>query len=360
MVTNRDAPPHPYQDLPDRQVWRKAVADTHPLQLDGIYRRKFDVSPEARISTAGSCFAQHIAKALKRNGFNFQDFEPAPSLFPAHRMPAYNYGVYSARYCNIYTARQMLQTFERAMGLFKPTEEIWEKDGGVADPFRPLVEPEPFESVEELMHARRAHLASVQAMFYNTDIFIFTLGLTEAWISKRDGAVFPLCPGTVAGQFREEEHAFRNFTHAEILQDMLSLIRHLRAINGQMRFILTVSPVPLTATKTGQHVLAATTYSKSVLRGVAGELAAELDFVDYFPSYEIITAPSMRGMFYDNNLRTVNSSGVDYVMSHFLAEHAPGAVKHENGIAARSKKDLTGDLEGVCEEMMQAQGLGYA
>jgi hypothetical protein len=359
MSANAAPPPHPYTDLPARAVWRKAVAETHPLQLQDLYRKKFDIPQDARISTAGSCFAQHIAKTLKRSGFNFRDFEPAPSLFPAALAQSYNYGVYSARFCNIYTARQLHQTFERAMGGFVPAEKPWTRGEGFADPFRPLLEPEPFESIAELERAQRTHLAAVREMFHETDVFIFTLGLTEAWHSKQDGAVFPLCPGTVAGQFREEDYAFKNFNYFEIFEDLVAVMGKMRQFNPQMRFILTVSPVPLTATRSDDHVLAATLYSKSVLRAVAGHLAREVDFVDYFPSYEIIAAPSMRGMFYDHNLRSVNSAGVDYVMSHFLNQHG-GTQADAPPAAAMTKEQLLGDLEAQCEEMMQAQELGYA
>ena len=42
-------------------------------------------------------------------------------------------------------------------------------------------------------------------MFEQSEIFIFTLGLTEAWRSKKDGAVFPLAPGVSAGSFDPAE-----------------------------------------------------------------------------------------------------------------------------------------------------------
>jgi len=347
----------PYTNLEPRAVWRKAVAETHALQLENLYRPKFPITAETRISTAGSCFAQNIADALKRNGFNFRDFEPAPPLLPAALHKSYNYGVYSARYCNIYTARQLLQTFDRAFGRFEPHETVWTKGDGYVDPFRPLLEPVPFESVAELARARQTHFAALRDLFHETDVFIFTLGLTEAWVSKRDGAVFPLCPGTVAGQFDDAEYAFKNFNAFEIFEDLVAFMTKVSEINRGVRFILTVSPVPLTATKSDCHVLSATTYSKSVLRAVAGHMTSELAFVDYFPSYEIIAAPSMRGMFYDANLRTVNRAGVDYVMSHFFREH-----RLSNPVTAEPAKALppNEDLEAVCEEMMQAQELGYA
>ena len=95
-----------------------------------------------------------------------------------------------------------------------------------------------------------------------------------------------------------------------------------------MRLLLTVSPVPLTATASGAHVLSATSHSKSLLRAVASEALQEHAGIDYFPSYEIITHPAYRGMFYAPNMRSVLPEGVDHVMKCFFADQsaqfAPG------------------------------------
>ena len=88
-----------------------------------------------------------------------------------------------------------------------------------------------------------------------------------------------------------------------------------------MRILLTVSPVPLTATASTQHVLAATVYSKSVLRAAAGELYSLHQDVDYFPSYEIVASPFLRTKFFEKNMRSVSKRGVDLVMHHFFAAH---------------------------------------
>ena len=72
-----------------------------------------------------------------------------------------------------------------------------------------------------------------------------------------------------------------------------------------MKFIVTVSPVPLTATASGQHVEVATAGSKAILRAACGRLIEKFRDVDYVPSYEIITSQTARGAFYAPNLRSV-------------------------------------------------------
>ncbi len=147
------------------------------------------------------------------------DYEPAPDHFPETLQGKYNYGVYSARSCNIYTVRQLVQLFQRAYGLSRPVEPFRRSAAaGAPDAFRPLVEPAPFASVEDLEQSQKTHFAAVRRVFEDSDLFIFTLGPTEAWEDVRDGSIYPLCPGTAAGEFNAETYRFRNFTCAETLE----------------------------------------------------------------------------------------------------------------------------------------------
>lgn len=335
---------NPYKSLPKRSFWRSAVAERNPLELTDLYQKRFPIGSK-RIAAAGSCFAQHIGRQFSTRGFNYIDAEPAPpGLTPAARKD-FGYGLFSARFGNIYTARQLLQLVQRAYGEFIPAEDCWKKGDRCIDPFRPTIEPDGFSSEDEMRRMRKAHLAAVRRMLESCDVFVFTLGLTEAWLSNIDGAVFPMCPGTVGGDFNPDCHKFKNFTVAEILADMESFIQKMRKINPEMEFILTVSPVPLTATASHEHVLSATTYSKSVLRAVAGELCQRHDFVDYFPSYELVTAPSMRGIAYEPNARSVASAAVSFVMSHFFSQHEPPVQKKRQEAELKPE-----EIDIVCDE----------
>jgi hypothetical protein len=134
----------------------------------------------------------------------------------------------------------------------------------------------------------------------------------------------------------------------------------IKSINPAIRFIVTVSPVPLTATNSADHVLVATTRSKSILRAVAGEVALTRDDTDYFPSYELVTAPPMRGTFFEPNMREVSPHGVRFVMDSFFGalEAQFGAYPAIGGVAkvARPKADS----QIVCEEELLAAFGGAA
>jgi hypothetical protein len=174
-------------------------------------------------------------------------------------------------------------------------------------------------------------------MFGKADCFVFTLGLTECWISKIDGAVFPIAPGVVAGEMDDTRYEFRNFSVAEIINDMENVIDKIRRINPGIKFILTVSPVPLIATFEKEHVLTATTYSKSALRTAVTEIRKKYDFVEYFPSYEIITGNYSKSQFFKEDLREVNTVGVDKVKNllqkHYFANDEDTKSSDQNNFA---------------------------
>lgn len=311
---------HPYKSLPARQYWRRGIAGWSERRYTDLFRPRFPIDRKTRIATAGSCFAQHIGRQFKARGFNYQDFEPAPSGLNDELRTAYGYGMFSCRYGNIYTSRQLLQLIKRSSGSFSP-ESVWEQNGRFYDPFRPSIEPTGFSSREELLALREDHYRAVRQMVKQTDVFVFTLGLTEVWLNRLDGVAYPTCPGTVAGEFDSDLHVFTNLSFMEILNDMERIISWMRRKNPSLRFLLTVSPVPLAATATDAHIVTATTYSKSVLRAVAGELYRRHTFVDYFPSYEIVTAPPSHGEHYQPGMRDVSAEGVESVMSCFFEAH---------------------------------------
>lgn len=340
----------PYRHQPERAFWSSGVARHAPVAFPDIYKPRFRIDREMRITCAGSCFAQHIGAQFKRRNFRFVDLEPPPPIMDQADWHAFGFDLYSARYGNIYTARQMVQMMARADGSVKPDETAWiDGNGRARDPFRPAIEPEGFESAEELKRDQDYHLAQVSTLLHNTDLFVFTLGLTEAWECISDGMVLPTCPGTVGGVFDAGKYRFRNFSFLETLKDMQSFIAQARACNPAMKFLLTVSPVPLTATATDQHVLVASMLSKSVLRAVAGELYSSYDYVDYFPAYELVASHPMRATSYMPNLRNVAPSGVAQVMDVFFASigdmAAPSAAPQQSPeVLAQINDDL------ICEE----------
>lgn len=346
----------PYAQQPERAFWRKAVAAEHVTQMTGLFGGVPGLASK-RVATAGSCFAQHIGKALRARGLNYMDYEPAPPFLGAADADRLGYGVYSCRYGNIYTVRQLRQLFEEAFGRRQPLDAIWIRDGRYYDALRPGVEPKGFGSIDEVRALRASHLARLRSLFQELDLFVFTLGLTEAWASRRDGTVYPVAPGVIAGHYDPDEHELKNFRYPEVYEDLSAFLLELREINPAAQMLLTVSPVSLAATATANHVLVATTYSKSVLRAVAGDLAEDREGLFYFPSYEVITGAPTRHMYYNPDLRTVCQAGVNEVMRHFFAE-APGSSAAPPAAAAAPAAAVVEASLGYehCEEALLDDG----
>jgi hypothetical protein len=339
---------NPYKNLPDRQFWKKAVAERYPLAIDQLYDGKFEITHQHRVATCGSCFAQHIGRRMRTRGFNYLDVEKAPQSLPESQHIANGYGIYSARYGNVYTSLQLLQLARRALGELV-LDDVWAlpaNDMGeirYVDPFRPNLHPGGFDTPEQVLEEQRSHLAKVRELLASMEVFIFTMGLTECWYNKQTGAAYPIAPGVTAGAFDPSIHGFKNLSYEEIIADMRGFIEQVKSLNPACKILLTVSPVPLTATAENTHVLVATMRSKSILRAVTSSLYDQYDFVDYFPSYEIIMSHPFRGMFFQNNLRTIHEQGVDFVMSHFFAVH--GAGEDEPGLTCAEGN------EDFCDEV---------
>jgi hypothetical protein len=359
-----DTATSPYQGLEDRAFWRAGVVEAGAYPPSDIYRPKFAITKDMAIFTAGSCFAQHVGRTLAQSGYTVIDTEPLPAFIPADLAQKHGYRLYSARFGNIYTMRQFLQLLQEAFGNFQPADPVWERDGMYYDALRPNMTPGGLATPDLVTEARSLHLHAVQQAVAQADVVVFTLGLTETWAHTPSGTIYPTAPGTIAGSIDADVHSFVNFRSETIRTDFLQVRKIFQAANPDIKFLLTVSPVPLTATASGDHVLPATVYSKSVLRTVAGELAQDLADVDYFPSFEIVSSHPSAGRLFEANMRSVKPKGVRKVMRAFLAAHGEGPseaeAKSENELrkarrAARrarlaAQKDATPDQDVVCEE----------
>ena len=335
---------HPYQTLGATHFWSRSVASPGAHEIDPMVGSPFTITSDDRVGTMGSCFAQHLSRFLDRAGLNYF----VPEAGDADK----GYGVFSARYGNVYTVRQAVQLFDRAYGAWEPLGSSWHRGDRFVDPFRPQVEPDGFRSVEALRIDRDVHLAAVRRVFEECSVLVFTLGLTEGWRDQRDGAVYPVVPGAAGGEFDAARYEFVNFSVAEVIEDLLAFIDRVRGVNHGVRFLLTVSPVPLIATYTDAHVLTATTYSKSVLRVAAAEAERLRKDVVYFPSYEVITGVPAGNSYFEDDLRSVSDRGVAHVMrvfaAHFL-ESPPAPVSDED-VDERIAAEFRRTAQIVCDE----------
>jgi hypothetical protein len=258
----------------------------------------------------------------------------------------------------MYTVSLLKQWLGWSEGKLPVPTEVWTREGRYYDPFRPNIEPDGFASESEVVRSREVAIEAFRESVLTANLFVFTMGLTESWFNTEQGYEYPMCPGTVAGEFDESCHGFVNQDHGFIVDSMADVLRELRRVNPKLRVLLTVSPVPLTATKSGKHVLVASMESKSILRAVAGRAANSRGFVDYFPSYEIINAAPYRGAFFEPNQRSVSKTGVQHVMSNFfhcLESKFGSEDAQPSAAAARAGRGRQDGLEAAMSAKQQVE-----
>lgn len=349
---------NPYAGQPQSAFWRTAVAEPGVFGYENLWNCPFQLPQNARFSTYGSCFAQYISRALKVRGQPWVDAEPAPAKSPAWLRRKYNYSVFSSRTANIYTAKALETWVSLALDPARAENiEFWEQDGRFFDSLRPAIEPEGFSSTAECLAMLQGTVQAFRRSITDCEVFVFTMGLTEGFENADTGQPYAICPGTLAGRFDPDRHLFVNYGFLENLSFMQAAIEGMKKLNPRIKVILTVSPVPLTATAGEDHVLVATTHSKSTLRAVAGELAASDPIVAYFPSYEIISGHPAKAQFFEPNMRTVSRQGVSLVMEHFFAGLDLGGKKVAIGPDPRAlfKEQIRADEHAealACEEQV--------
>lgn len=364
-MTAPSPPTSPYHGLDESAYWRSGVVERPPGRLRGLYHPRVAVSGQSVILTAGSCFAQHVHRELKGAGARVIEMEPAPQGSDPDLATRFFYGVFSARYGNIYNPRQFLQLLREAKGISRPAHPVWTRSGRHIDALRPNVDPGGFDSPEAVARSRAHHLDLVAQALAQVDVVILTLGLHETWEDRASGTVYPVAPHVLASPPDGADIGFLSLSHDDLVGDLRAILTLLRQDRPQVKMILTVAPGPLIATASGHHVLAASTAGKAILRAAVDTLMRSDHGVDYFPSYEIITNPAARGRFYQANLRNPTPRGVAIVMRQFLSAH---------GLTARSGDTSTGadplwhagaaseatpeDDDLICEEVLNDPSLG--
>jgi hypothetical protein len=154
--------------------------------------------------------------------------------------------------------------------------------------------------------------------FAEADHFAFTFGMTEIFINRVSGKVANQKPGC-GYSGRSQETTFHLATFVETLATLERIVDLITAQKPQARIFVTVLPVPLKRTFSGQDIFVANTLSKSTLRAALGELAATRANVRYFPSYEVVMAAGTEAWEADG--RHVRRALVENITAGFVASH---------------------------------------
>ncbi len=287
------------------------------------HRPKFMLDRAAPIFTIGSCFARNVENTLVQNNL--------PMLLKPHGIPAEEYdswneatqrgggvaaGQLSRGAFNKYNVHSMSHDLRRViLGESLPDDGLIElKPGHWFDPHASSLRHGEKERV--LANRRRIHAG--MAEIRNAKVMFMTLGLTETWLDRETGIAMNAHPGPAWLARKPDRFAFLDYGFQGILEEMEALIALVREhCCPDMRFIVTVSPVPLGTTFKSQDIIVANSGSKATLRAVAEELYRRHDFVDYFPSYEIVTN-TKRALAWEDDQIHVNPALVKYITDSFV------------------------------------------
>ncbi|MGH9237575.1 MAG: GSCFA domain-containing protein [Vicinamibacterales bacterium] len=257
------------------------------MSTEAIRPWPFQVLPSTVVASFGSNVARRLAPFLRQQGFTYVVAESAHPLLPRSVARGAGYGVYSARYGDFYTSRQLLQLLRRADGRFEPVDDVWQGGDGYLDTFRPTIQPGGFATLRELVLERRQHLAAALRVFEQVDVLVVTLRDAGFWTSRADGAAYPVSPDTVLGPGWESRYQYIEPSVADVVSDLTSFLTELHVRNPQARMILTISPGEPGAAHAG-------TAAYDVLRPAMVELEAR-DDVAYFPAFELLAGLPFAG-----------------------------------------------------------------
>lgn len=300
---------------PETRWTSVAKRSTASSLIDIVHRPKFRIAPNAPIFTMGSCFTRVVENALiglGRNvllqpfGLPIDAFERRNSTFTGTR----------SRTCfNKYDVHAMSHEIRRVLD-----NKTYENEGLIEigpdrwfDPHASMLRPTDLATALR----NRQHIKDATAQIRKAAVVILTLGLTESWVDTATGLAMNVAPppqwlASNSGRFQFIDHGYES-----ILSELLDTIDFIRRNgNNAVKFILTVSPIPMAATFRALDILVAHTASKAVLRAVADEAQRRLDHVDYFPAYELVVHSSREVVWQQDNMH-VESAAANHVVGSF-------------------------------------------
>lgn len=155
-------------------------------------------------------------------------------------------------------------------------------------------------------------LSAMRSALSVAGVIIVTFG--TSWIyelAESSGYVVSNCHKFPAKYFER-----RRLEVDEIVSIWKSAAANLRTLNPNLRIIFTVSPI--------RHLkdgFEGNARSKAILVLACEKLCSEIEGVDYFPSYEIITDDLRDYRFYDDDLLHPSRQAVSYVWEKFCRRY---------------------------------------
>lgn len=281
-------------------------------------RRNPVIHEGASVFTIGSCFAAAIRKALRQRGFDVTPRFDGLPIDNDRQVVGYFGRI------NHYDTFSIRNTFMRALADEPEQYEPLPVKQGWSYKFRDW-QPTFQDPRRQHMYgidedAMRSGMAiadeALRGAVTTAEVYVITLGITETWWDDETGD--HVWSATVPNASPDPSRfSFRQTHFPENHDNLRTVCKALGERFPDRRVIVTVSPQPLKRTFTDDDVVVANCYGKSLLRAVAGAVAAEFDHVTYWPSYEMALATDM----FQEDARHITPEGVATIVETFLAAH---------------------------------------
>lgn len=274
-----------------------------------VWETSFTLSKNANVFALGSCFARNIEKALLSSRVNVSSADRDSEILELKINLL-------TGLLNKYNPVSIYQELLWASG-----KEIFPDRGFIkfGDKYCDLnLRNQARKGTLEFVRQRHQQLRQYFARALAADLVIITFGMTETWFDQETNLALAEVPSPRLIKEYPERFVYRSLSHQQCLDSLKSTYAILKEF-GQpnLKIVVTLSPVPLERTFSGQDIIVANTMSKSTLRSAIGELVAETENVDYFPSYEaaMLSDPNIVWM---GDRRNVTDFIVTKIVSEFI------------------------------------------
>ncbi len=255
----------------------------------------------------GSCFAQHIANKLRQH--KFEVFTPFGVLYNPISIAN-----------SIYYLLDNSQFSEK--DIFTQ-HEVWKSYA-----FHSAYNT---SSAEDLLANMQEEINTGHTFLTQCKTLVLTFGTAYVYYAKETDKVVANCHKTDAKAFTR-----KRLSIDDIVETYTLLLQKLKTINPAIEVIFTVSPIR--HWKDGAHE---NQLSKSILLLAIERLQQQVDFVHYFPAYELLLDDLRDYRFYEQDMLHPNSTAIAYVWQAFGESFFSEETKQVNNeVFALTKSEM--------------------
>ena len=244
----------------------------------------FRISHQQNILCYGSCFAEHMAGRLQDRKFKTR-LNPFGITYHPLQIARGISGLLQGQalsHSDLFFHNERWQAFDFHSQFSHPDQEV---------------------SLRQMNQSLRETADFLQQV----DLLIVTLGTAYGFIERKSGKLVNNCHKLPADHFER-----KRFDPDEMIPALEESFRTLKDQRSDLQVLLTVSPV--------RHIkdgMIENQRSKAALLLTAADLSERLDFVHYFPAFELVLDELRDYRFYKEDMIHPSELAIDYIWSYF-------------------------------------------